>query len=156
MKKILIGVDESKYAVHAIEYGFKLAHQLKADVGLVHIIEPVGPQANTIIEPGIGMSVDAGADMYTVDMINIQDERGKKLLDTTAEKYGKGLQVAVFEEYGTTAEGIINCSKEFHADMIVIGTHSRTGIDRFLMGSVAEHVVRHSEIPVLVVPMKHE
>ncbi len=38
------------------------------------------------------------------------------------------------------------------AKMIVIGTHSRTGIDRFFMGSVAEQVVRHSDIPVLVVP----
>jgi nucleotide-binding universal stress UspA family protein len=40
--------------------------------------------------------------------------------------------------------------------MIVIGTHSRTGIDRLLMGSVAEHVIRHSEVPVLVVPMVEE
>lgn len=156
MKKILIGIDDSKYSVHATEYGFKLAHQLKADVGLVHIIEAVIPPANTTIDPGIGMSVDAGADMYTVDMINIQDEQGKKLLKSTVEKYGKGLEITVFEEYGTTAEGIIDCSKEFHADMIVIGTHSRTGFDRFLMGSVAEHVVRHSEIPVLVVPLKQE
>ena len=156
MKKILIGIDDSKYAVHAAEYGFKLAHQLKAGVGLVHIVEPVVPPVNTTIDPGIGMTVDGGADMYTADLINIQNERGKKLLNSTAERYRQGLKVTVFEEYGTTAEGIISCSKEYDADMIVIGTHSRTGIDRFLMGSVAEHVVRHSEVPVLVVPMKRE
>ena len=53
------------------------------------------------------------------------------------------------------ADGIIQCSKDFGADLIiVIGTHSRTGFDRLLMGSVAEDVVRHSEIPVLVVPFE--
>jgi nucleotide-binding universal stress UspA family protein len=64
------------------------------------------------------------------------------------------MQVTHFTEYGSTASGIIECSKEFGADLIVIGTHSRSGLDRLLMGSVAEHVVRHSEVPVLVVPFK--
>lgn len=155
MKKILIGIDDSKYAEHATAYGFELAHKLQAEVGLVHIVEPViVPSANTTIDPGMGIAVDGNADIYAAGMMDMQDERGKKLLAETAKKYGEKLQVKVFEEYGSTAEGIISCSKEFKADMIVIGTHSRTGLDRLLMGSVAEHVVRHSEIPVLVVPMR--
>ena len=66
------------------------------------------------------------------------------------------MQITTFNDYGSTADGILKCSEEFGADMIVVGTHSRTGIDRFLMGSIAEDVVRHAQVPVLVVPMKGE
>jgi len=87
-------------------------------------------------------------------MLNAQDEISESIIVHTAKKYGGKLEVTHFNDYGSTADGIINCSHEFKADLIVIGTHSRTGIDRLLSGSVAEHVVRHSEIPVLVVPSK--
>jgi len=66
------------------------------------------------------------------------------------------MQVTHFTDYGSTADGIIHCAKEFGADLIVIGTHNRHGLERLLMGSVAEHVVRHADVPVLVVPFKSE
>jgi nucleotide-binding universal stress UspA family protein len=157
MKKILIGLDDNKFAEYATEYGFNLAHQLKAEVGLVHIIEPVvTPITNTAVDPGMAMPVDSGSEVMALELMHIQDERARNMIAATIKKYGEGMQITNFTEYGDTADGIINCSKDFKADLIVIGTHSRSGIDRFLMGSVAEHVVRHSEIPVLVVPMKHE
>jgi nucleotide-binding universal stress UspA family protein len=87
-----------------------------------------------------------------VELIDIQNQASESLIKGTIEKYAGNLQVTYFNEYGDTADVIVTCSKEFKADMIIIGTHSRTGIDRLLMGSVAEHVVRHSEVPVLVVP----
>jgi nucleotide-binding universal stress UspA family protein len=154
MKKILIGIDDSKFAEHAADYGFDLAHKLKAEVGLIHIIEPVvATQAGTI-DSSIGAPFDNTIVMP--ELYNIQDENARKLIAATVKKYGEGIKITHFTEYGSTADGILECSKEFKADMIVIGTHSRTGIDRFLMGSVAEHVVRHADVPVLVVPMKHE
>ena len=154
MKRILIGIDDSKFADHAAAYGFKLASQLQAAVGLVHIIEPaVVPAVNPVMDPGLGLPVENN-ELLAADIMNIQDVRSRQILDATMKKYAGELNVTVFEEYGSTADGIIDCSKEFKADMIVIGTHSRTGLDRFFMGSVAEQVVRHAPIPVLVVPMK--
>lgn len=156
MKKILIGIDDSKFANHAAAYGFKLARLLQADVGLVHIIEPaIIPAVNPSMDPGLGLPVENN-EMIAADMMNIQDVRSRQILDATMKKYAGDLKVTVFEEYGSTADGIIDCGQEFKADMIVIGTHSRTGLDRFFMGSVAEQVVRHAPIPVLVVPMKNE
>jgi nucleotide-binding universal stress UspA family protein len=105
---------------------------------------------------GIPFDGITGIGMVMPDMMHIQDEQAKILIAAAIKNYGLDAQVTVFSEYGDTAEGILTCAKEFEAEMIVIGTHSRTGIDRFLMGSVAEHVVRHSEIPVLVVPMAEE
>lgn len=157
MKKILIGIDDSKFADYAVAYGFKLAQELEAAVGLVHIIEPaIIPPVNTTMDPGLGMPVDSSSEMIATDLMDIQDEKSKQLLDAAVKKYAADLKVTVFEEYGPTAEGIISCAHDFKADMIVIGTHSRTGLDRFFMGSIAENVVRHSPLPVLVVPMKND
>src|SRR5439155_18076193 len=55
------------------------------------------------------------------------------------------------------AEAIVEYAKDVHADIIVVGTHGRSGVSRLLMGSVAEHVVRTAPCPVLVVrPREHE
>jgi nucleotide-binding universal stress UspA family protein len=153
IKKILIGIDNSKFAEHAAKYGFDIAHKFKAHVGLVHIVEPVIMPYNNSGDPLMGSSDMTVAD---IDIINIQNNASKAIIDATIKKFGDGLDVTHFSEFGDTADGIINCSKEFGADIIVIGTHSRTGIDRLLMGSIAEHVVRHSEVPVLVVPMAED
>jgi len=151
IKKILIGIDDSKFAEHAADYGFDIAHSFKAHVGLVHIVEPmvIPSTGNSDILLGSSPQVMGIND---VELMNIQNDASETLIERTIKKFGKGLEVTHFNEYGDTADGIIDCAKEFKADLIVIGTHSRTGFDRLLMGSIAEHVVRHSEIPVLVVP----
>ena len=151
IKKILIGIDNSKFAEHAAKYGFDIAHKFNAAVGLVNIVEPaIMPYNNNDVILGSTVQNMGASDM---EMITIQNEVSQNIIDHTIKKFGGNLKVSHFSEFGNTADGIINCSKEFKADMIVIGTHSRTGLDRLIMGSVAEHVVRHSLIPVLVVPM---
>lgn len=150
--KILIGIDDSKYAEHAAAYGFDIARKFNAEIGLVNIIEPVVlPSArigtdplmdNTLLSSGAG----------ELEIMDIQNVHAADLIDSTIKKFGEGLQIAQFTGYGSTASGIIECVKEFGADLIVVGTHKRSGFDRLLEGSIAEHVVRHAEIPVLVVP----
>ncbi len=150
-QRILIGIDDSKYAEHAAEYGFELAHAFKSEVGLVHIVEPmVMSQTN---DPGILGSMTASV-VPEMEIYNIKSEYSENLISHTIKKFAGDLQVSHFNEFGSTAEGIIDCANQFKADLIVIGTHSRTGLDRFFMGSIAEHVIRHSSVPVLVVPMK--
>lgn len=154
MKKILIGIGDSKFAEHATEYGFELAHQLKAEVGLIHVIEPTAAVPLGPVDSTMGMPFDTTMDTVTPELIKIEDELAKKVLEKANAKYGEGFKVTNFTEYGDTGDAILNCSKEFGAELIVLGTHSRTGIDRFIMGSVSEYVVRHSDVPVLVVPSK--
>lgn len=153
IKKILIGIDNSKYAESAARYGFDIAHKFNAKVGLVHIVEPVMMPYNNSSDPLLG-NVDLT--MADVEIIDIQNNATKTLIDSTIKNFGEGLEVTYYNEFGDTADGIIECSRQFGADMIVIGTHSRSGIDRLLRGSVAEHVVRHSAVPVLVVPFHEE
>jgi nucleotide-binding universal stress UspA family protein len=152
IKKVLIGIDNSKIAEHAAEYGFELARTFKAHVGLVHVIEPNIMPLTGNVDPILGNTMqDMGA--TDVELVDIQNEASKRTVDKVLEKFGEDISVTEFTEFGDTAEGIIQASLEFGADIIVVGTHSRSGLDRLLMGSVAEHVVRHSTIPVLVVPL---
>ncbi|GAA4091850.1 universal stress protein [Mucilaginibacter panaciglaebae] len=153
IRKILIGVDNSKFADNAAQYGFDIAHKFKAKVGLVHIVEPVVLPYNNTTDPLMG-AADLG--MADVNLVDIQSNASKVIVDSFIKKYGGDLEITHFSEFGDTADGIIQCSRDFGADMIVVGTHSRSGLDRLLMGSVAEHVVRHAPVPVLVVPLKEQ
>lgn len=155
IQKILIAVDDSKYTDHAAEFGFDMARLYKAEVGLVSIIEPIIlPSSGS--DPITGLTPDISAVANEPDMIRLQTNAAESTMQQVVKKYAEGIQITNFTEYGITADGIIKCSIEFGADMIVVGTHNRTGLDRLIMGSVAEHVVRHSHVPVLVVPLKEE
>lgn len=151
ISKILIGIDDSKYAEYAASYGFDIAHTFNAHVGLVHIVEPaLIPETSTDTIMGLPMQ---NVDVNEMNLLDLQKDHSENIIQRTINKYAGDLQVTHFNEFGATADGILSCSREFKADLIVIGTHSRTGIDRLLMGSVAESVVRNSEVPVLVVPL---
>jgi len=153
-QRILIGIDDSKYSENAAEHGFDLAHAFKADVALVHITEPIIIPQPT--DPGMVGSIMPGLGMESPEMINMQEEYSSKLIDNTIKRLAGDLQVTQFNEFGSTADTILDCITRFNADLVVLGTHSRTGLDRFFMGSVAEDVVRHSPVAVLVVPLKEE
>jgi nucleotide-binding universal stress UspA family protein len=153
INKIIIGIDDSRYAEHAAEYGFNLARTFKAEIGLVNIVEPLATMTPTGTDVLTGIPGEASV-IGDMDMLNVQTEIAGNIIDRTIKTFGEGLTVTQFSEYGSTAEGIIKCANEFGADMIVVGTHSRSGLERLIVGSVAEHVVRYSEIPVLVVPFK--
>lgn len=155
IKKILIGVEDSKYAEAAAKYGFNLAQSLNAHVGLVNIIEPVA-----ISMPVTGANEILGTPLYGLNgvaddnIINAQTQVSETIIDYITKKYAGKLQVTHYNQYGSTGEGIINCSHEFKADMIVIGTHNRSGLDRLFSSNITEYVIKHAEIPVLVVPTK--
>ena len=154
INKVLIAVDNSKHAEHAAGFGLDLARTYKAGVGIVSIVEPIiypSSGADTIT----GMPIES-ASVNEGEMLKIQTESAENMMHQVIKKHGEGLEVTYFTEYGLTADSIMKCASEYNADLIVVGTHNRTGLDRLFMGSVAEHVVRHSHVPVLVIPMKEE
>ena len=57
---------------------------------------------------------------------------------------------------GDPQEQIIQFMTHSNADLLIAGTHGRTGIDHLISGSIAEYIIRHSTIPVLVIPYNHE
>jgi len=156
INKILIGIDESKYADHAAQYGFNLARKLNALVGIVSIVEPMPASVTPLTDTGFGMPFEGAPDVNGVELMETQNQAADNLLNRIVAKYGADMQVTQYTDYGSSADGIINCSITFGANLIVIGTHKRSGFDRLLMGSVAEEVVRNADVPVLVVPLNEE
>ncbi|MEZ5817184.1 MAG: universal stress protein [Hyphomicrobiaceae bacterium] len=142
-KHILIATDGSELAHKAVVQGFALAKALGSTVTVVTVTEPwtaVVPgemgMAFPVDEYEKGASENAGNILATV----------KREADTTGVACET---VHMADQY--PADGIIATAKEKSCDLIVMASHGRRGLSRLLIGSQANQVVVHSEVPVLVV-----
>lgn len=152
-KKILIGIDDSRQSEKAATYGFALAKLLQAEVGLVEVVEPmIVPPVTTGI---VGGEIDM-LNMPPVEIMNAQQDSAKTVMQRFVSMYGEGHNITQFLENGDAASVVVDTAIRFNADMIVVGSHARTGFSRFFAGSVAEDITRHTEIPVLIVPLKED
>lgn len=139
-KKILIAVDDSPFSERAVQTGYRLAHATGAEVTLVHVID---------------ISLAAGDMMsgaFAPEILQSIKEAGKKLLAEMQRQYAGDVPTRTFMPDDRPVQGILKLAEEWQPQLIVMGTHGRTGLGHLLMGSVAEHVVRKSKWPVLVVP----
>ena len=136
--KILIAVDSSEYSMKAAKKGLELAHQLGAKAALIFVVETSKTLGN----------VDAGV-THEQALIVLKKE-AEQTLDELAKMYN-GNEMIKFMPEGFPEEDILKTAENWKADLLVIGTHGRTGLKHLLMGSVAERVIRHSVIPVMVV-----
>lgn len=143
-KKILIAVDNSTCAEKAAKAGYEMASKFNAEIALLNIIEP--------------MPTNVGADFTLapvfLEMYDNSEENSHVLLKEMENKYGNGIATTYLSTMDTASHGIIQQAEHWNAELIVIGTHGRTGINHLLMGSVAESVARKSSCPVLIVPNK--
>lgn len=139
--KILIAVDGSEYSVIAAKRGFELAHQLGAKTYMVFVVDKTKAMGNP----------DAG--IMPQQALIVLKKEAEQTLDELARMYN-GNELEKFMPEGNPREDIIRMAETLEVDLIVMGTHGHTGLRRILIGSVAENVVRHSGIPVMVVPLK--
>lgn len=133
-KTILVPTDFSPYSEAALKLATILARDSGARLLIVHVSEP--RPAYTVA--GVFASLPAGNEF------SASNEQLQKVVPTDP-------QIA-FEHrmiIGSPAEEIVKCAAAEQADMIVIGTHGRSGVLRLLLGSVAESVLRHATCPVL-------
>lgn len=138
-KRILIAVDESAFAAHAADIGIELAKSLKAEMAFIHVFDTAVARA----APEIGVPADR--------LIAVAEHEGRNLLSACRERAGASPPALEFLESGKPATKIVEGAKGWPADLIVMGSHGRGGVERLLLGSVAESVVRHACCPVLVV-----
>ncbi|MDP4265473.1 MAG: universal stress protein [Bacteroidota bacterium] len=140
MKKILIAIDDGPAAGKIASTGFQLGKQLNAEIALLSVVDDRAIMTDSGIVPG------ELAALIKKDFIKSQ----QMIIDTVFKDY----KVWTFVEEGKPGETIIRVAKEWEADLVVLGTHGRTGLLHVLMGSIAENVIRHSSIPVLIIPTK--
>lgn len=143
IKTILFPTDFSQGARAAMDYAVSLAQDYKAKLILLYVIQDI-----SIAEWYIPSSISAA------DLVEDMQKSAEKEM----EKWGNevGAKVPAVERSvtrGVPFVEIIGTAKDKQADLIVIGTHGRSGIDHMLFGSTAEKVVRKSPCPVLTVRM---
>ncbi len=96
----------------------------------------------------------AGLKEKLLDAMTKEGEEAVAYVENRSNEAGVSCDKAILR--GNPSEEIIRYSEEIGADILVMGNIGRTGLSRFLLGSVADKVVRHSEIPALVVPFIKE
>lgn len=145
-KTILVPVDFSKGSDEAVEYALTLAKALDREVEVLHVYER--GEVTSALVPG----TDAGADSAAA----------RAASEATLERLrgdlaGRGFtKISVRAEEGHPVQVILRLVEREGYGLLVMGTHERTGFDRFLQGSVAERVVRGAKCPVVTVHLPHE
>ena len=133
-KSILVPLDGSTLAEDILDEIEELALLLNARLNLICV-------SRADVLPGVDPT-DA-----QVRVVN----NAKEYLETIRERLSlKHFDVEVHTPYGNPADKILEVCKRHPIDLVAMSTHGRSGIGRWLLGSVAEKVVRHSEIPVLL------
>lgn len=143
IRRLLIPTDFSDLAEHTLDYTIGLAAALNASVELLHVhyLPALSLQGGDLTMP-VDPTLEAEYEAYA-----------QQRLDRLAEKYrASGVKVSARLLSGVPYAEIIRAAEDGGVDLIVMGTHGRTGLAHLLMGSVAERVVRGSPIPVLTVP----
>jgi nucleotide-binding universal stress UspA family protein len=138
-KKILITTDGSEKNRKAINYGIELARLSDAKVHVAYVVDTASFES---------IPMDGGWEM----MYEILEKEGNDITGTVAEMVkGNNVDVESHVLEGNPSHEIIEFAKNNDIDLIVLGTHGKSGFDRFLLGSVAEKVSRNSNVPVMIV-----
>ncbi len=141
-KKIVVPVDGSPPSDAAVALAIRLARDQDARLLFVHVCE-TAKIAAMVSAPAVGVDPS-----YALDA---EREAGEDALRRAgASALAGSVQSESMLEDGGSVDSIVSIAKRQAADLIVIGSHGRGGIARALLGSVAEGVLRHSDIPVLV------
>lgn len=133
IKLILHPTDFSKPSEYALRFACALARDYQARLLLLHVVEP------PVYYGELGMTVPLPSDFH-----ESLHERLSLLVPADS-----GIPVETVLIEGNASKEILRVAEAQHCDLIVLGTHGRTGLSRVLLGSVAEDVIRHARLPVL-------
>jgi len=153
MKKVLIALDYEPPAQKIAETGYTLAKAMNAEIVLLHVLSDANYYASLNYFPVMGY--EGFNNISTLPVENIDDLRktAQEFLDKSKQHLNDDTITTVIKE-GDFAEGIIATAAETNADVIVMGSHGRRGLDKMLMGSVAERVLHKSTVPLFIIPTK--
>ena len=139
LKKILCPIDHSDCSKEALKYAVSLAMKDEAKLLLLHVIDI--------------RSFNEGLDAMSTQIPNEEtiEQLRVKLINCIPEEIRNDMDVEAIVSQGIPFAEIISTAKKKEIDMIVIGSHGRTGLKHMMMGSVSEKVVRKAPCPVLTV-----
>jgi len=149
LNRILVPTDFSNFSAPALQYGLAIAARFGAEVHLLHVV----PDPAMLVPEAAAFSVES----MQAQTEQLQQEAMKALEKLPEDEWSDGKPIVREVRIGAAFMEIIEYAREKDIDLIVIGTHGRSGLMHVLMGSVAERIVRKSPCPVLTVkPEGHQ
>jgi nucleotide-binding universal stress UspA family protein len=139
-RKILIAVNNSSCSIKAAQVGFRLADSVNGEVALLYVIDRNKETVN----------IEAGPTRQESELLLLKE--ATTTIDQMISMFQVKRPVYRFTPEGFPKEEIQNTAKEWNADVIVMGTHARTGLSHLLNESLSDYMVRHACVPVLIVP----
>jgi nucleotide-binding universal stress UspA family protein len=138
--KILMGVDDSKYCGGVVKAVIGQFRAENTEIRVLHVLQPIGFEAPPQMGPGY--------------IPELQEEIGpaKEFVQRVAKELSDaGFKTDCSVKIGDVRETIIEMAEDWHADLIIVGSHGQRGLKRLLLGSVAEFVARHATCSVELV-----
>jgi nucleotide-binding universal stress UspA family protein len=143
IRRILHATDYSKASERALQEAVDFAKQNNAEMLVVHVIQPVVPYV---------AGEDIGAAELYVKLEESTKQEAQRSMNKLMQRLERlGVKAKSLLLRGSPADQIVKAAKNRKADMVVIGTHGRTGLSRLFMGSVASRVISTAPSPVLTV-----
>jgi nucleotide-binding universal stress UspA family protein len=140
IQNILFATDFSDSSQQAADYAVTLAHLTDATLHVLHVINELDEHQRVMIPREAFLVLKKEVEVQAV-----------KELEKFCKEHTKGLSTATHAIVGAPFKVILDMGGKVNADLIVMGTHGRTGMEHVIVGSTAERVVRRSKIPVLTV-----
>lgn len=139
-KHIVVPIDGSDCSLHALEIAAAFARDQQARLSVC-----------TVVDPAKAAAMAFGEASMAAACLDALDDEGKSLVESAAAGVRGIWPVDVTVLDGAPVDSIVENARETGADLIIIGSHGRSGISRLVLGSVAEGVIRNAAMPVMVV-----
>ena len=152
-QKILVPLDGSELAERSLKHALAIAGETK--LAQIILLTVVGPITLGLFFPAEGF--DCGGGVMAGDLLDElrkeQEEKAKKYLNTIITRLsGKDYKLYPIIIIGRSSNEIVRFADSNNIDLIIMSTHGRSGIGRWVMGSVTDSVLHSSRVPVLVIP----
>lgn len=148
MTKVLIALDYNPSAQLIAEKGHQLAKAMQAEVCLVHVVADAGYYA-VDYSPIMGFGGFNTANSIELTE-KLKKQAGEFLLSAAKHLGDAHVKTMILE--GDSADAILTYADEYNADIIVIGSHSHSGLDTLLLGNVPAKILKHTKKPLFIIP----
>lgn len=144
-RKILLTTDGSEASEAAVDEAVELAENCEAEIHILHVVDV-----------GVDSSYDSVTKLMSqLESVENLEELGENAVDSIQKQIeDRGFTPEVAVKHGVPHRKILDYTEENDMDLIIMSTHGRTGLDKLLLGSVTEKVIRTSKVPVLTVSYK--
>lgn len=153
MNKILIALDYDPSAQQIAEKGYQLAKSMNAEIVLLHVVSEAFYYYTQDYSPIMGYTGFNNLDSLQLSNMEELKKAAQDYLSTIKQHLGDTTIQTIVKE-GDFADVILDTAKELKTDIIAMGSHGRRGLDKILLGSVAERVLHKTDIPLFVIPTR--